>query len=135
LPRAPAAPRDLAHGDLAFVTVDPTTFETAKVTGYISLAAYFRLAIGELLPREIARVIYFDCDVIVKGGIGPIWRVDLARQAVAAVIDPLQVGGEVVRQRLGFEAGKPYLNSGAMVIGLLLPRRARPPDLLGPTRD
>src|SRR5262249_28268349 len=97
---------------------DPAAFETAKVTGHISLASYFRLAIGELLPREAARVVYFDCDVIVNGEIAPIWRADLGRHAVAAAIDPLLAGGEIVRQRLGFEPGKPYLNSGMMVIDL-----------------
>jgi lipopolysaccharide biosynthesis glycosyltransferase len=117
-PRIEASLRDLPHGHPVFVAVDPATFKTAKVTGHISLAAYYRLAIGELLPPEIARVIYFDCDVIVKGDIGPIWSVDLGRHAVAATLDPLTVDGETVRRRLGFDDAKPYLNSGVMVIDL-----------------
>jgi lipopolysaccharide biosynthesis glycosyltransferase len=116
--RMEASLADLAHGHLAFIAVDPAAFGAAKVTGHISRAAYFRLAIGELLPSAVARVIYFDCDVIVKGEIGPIWHADLGRHAVAAALDPLTVDGEAVRQRLGFEPGKPYLNSGVMVIDL-----------------
>lgn len=44
---------------------------------HISVATYYRLFIKELLPQNIERVLYLDCDVIVERDLKELWNIDL----------------------------------------------------------
>jgi lipopolysaccharide biosynthesis glycosyltransferase len=70
---------------------------------------------GELLPPEIRRVLYLDCDVIVRGDLSELWNVNLSGKTVAAV---REVTDYTWHSRLGLPAGAPYFNNGVMLIDL-----------------
>jgi lipopolysaccharide biosynthesis glycosyltransferase len=67
----------------------------------VSLANYYRLLIPELLPSEIEKVIYLDCDIILNKDISELWNINIKNY----------LGGCV-------EIGQSYFNSGVMVLNL-----------------
>lgn len=89
-----------------------------QVTGHISLAAYSRLLIAELLPREEDIVLYLDCDTLVVSSIE-----DLGKQAgsLSASKNELLRAVELddSRHLMQFgHSGETYFNSGVMLISL-----------------
>ena len=42
-----------------------------------SLSQYARLFIGDLLDKDIKRVLYLDCDTIIEKSIKDLWNIDL----------------------------------------------------------
>ena len=79
-----------------------------------TVAAYHRLLMAECLPAELDRVIYLDCDMIVRSSLMDLWNMDLDGHVVAAAADPAWRRWEV----LGLPVGAPYFNSGLMVVDL-----------------
>lgn len=57
-------------------------------TEKISIATYYRLFITQLLPATVSRVLYLDCDLVVRGSLLPLWQTDLTGKALAAVHYP-----------------------------------------------
>lgn len=81
----------------------------------ITMPTYYRLLAAELLPVHIRRVIYFDCDIVVKGDILPLWELDLKGKAVAGVRDS-SFRNEC--ERLGYDSSYGYVNAGVLVCDL-----------------
>ena len=83
-------------------------------------AANFRLAIGSSLPEDVSKVIYLDADLLVKRDIVDLWEWDMRDNIVLAAQDSyiqrLPACCAPARDRA--EAGRPYFNSGVMVIDL-----------------
>jgi lipopolysaccharide biosynthesis glycosyltransferase len=100
------------------------------------IPAYYRIAIGRMLPADCHKALYMDCDVVVKGDIGELFAIDLGDKTVAAVADQPQdfwvprlkkMCGELgmlsdvaMEQYRGLsdEALFRYFNSGVMLINL-----------------
>jgi lipopolysaccharide biosynthesis glycosyltransferase len=111
--------------ELSFISVVEGLLRTASVYGHISKAAYARLLMGQLLPPDIDRVLYLDCDLIVRGDLGDLWNTDLDGKTIGAVSDSLSYSRHSI---LGLPQGAPYFNSGVMLIDL---RRWREMDVGG----
>ena len=90
---------------------------------------YARLLLDSLLPADIARFIYTDCDMMFRADIDQLWSLDLETFAMAAVQDAKyhMVLGRRLR-RLGglFDLAVPYFNSGLMVVDRARWRAADP---------
>lgn len=84
---------------------------------HISIAAYYRLKLPDLLPKDLSRIIYLDCDMIVTGSLRPLWNMDISGVAVAAVTDNLSFSSETF-ERLSLPVGDKYFNSGLLLINL-----------------
>lgn len=89
-----------------------------QVTGHISLAAYSRLLIAELLPLEEDIVLYLDCDTLVVSSIQ-----DLREQAESLKASKNELLRAVdlddSRHLVQFgHSGETYFNSGVMLISL-----------------
>ncbi len=97
-----------------------------EVTGslkHLSIAAYYRLFIPDLIPEQIEKVIYLDCDLIVKGDLEKLWRLNVENYYVLAVQDIMirNVGsnlGLLNYKKLGLKPDSKYFNSGVLVINL-----------------
>ncbi len=82
---------------------------------------YHRLAIGEVVPQEIDRVVWLDMDMLVLRCISELWELELNGSPVAAAQDmavprvssPLGLGEF---EALGLDPETPYFNSGLMVL-------------------
>lgn len=79
-------------------------------------ACYYRLSMATLLPENLRRVLYFDCDIIVTQDLMPMWQTDLEGAVVAAVVDEGEL--DMSYDQLEYSPEFGYFNSGAMVIDL-----------------
>lgn len=53
------------HSRVSFLTIKNKELEQGFVSGPISRTAYFRLDIPDIVPADVERVIYLDCDLLV----------------------------------------------------------------------
>lgn len=83
---------------------------------------YGRLLLGTLLPQTVKRVIYLDCDMMVRDPIEALFDWDMEGYPLAAVRDsihPFIVGKRDMKQNRDlFETADPYFNSGMLLIDL-----------------
>lgn len=84
---------------------------------HISIAAYYRLFLGRLLPQEIKKVIYLDCDLICLSSLKELWNIELDNIPVACVND-IPRPWQHPQERLGYDDSFPYFNSGVLLINL-----------------
>lgn len=82
-----------------------------------SLACYYRILISELLPPAINKIIYFDCDLIVRGSIRELWDINMDGSALAAIDDAAFTALKAC-ERLDIDISAYYYNSGVLVINL-----------------
>ena len=87
---------------------------------HITLPTYYRLLAADLLPKDIHKIVYLDCDIVVKGDIKPLWKVDLEGMVVAGVKDYLL---SKIGRRWRLDTPSDYINAGVMVMDLDLRRK------------
>lgn len=90
------------------------------VDGFITKEAYLRLIAPDLLPAEVRRLIYLDCDLLVLDDIRPLWTLDLV-QVIAAAPDYPRLEAfmsPVRRDILGIPKDATYVNSGVLVMDI-----------------
>jgi len=80
-------------------------------------AIYLRLSIEQVLPAEIDRVLYCDCDMIFLKPIDDLWNVDLGKNWLAAVLEGKDTAN-YLRTDLGIDLPGRYFNSGMLLIDL-----------------
>ncbi|WP_308550326.1 glycosyltransferase family 8 protein [uncultured Parabacteroides sp.] len=88
-----------------------------RAKDHISIAAYYRLMLSDLLPQKMTKVLYLDCDMIVTGSLHPLWNTDLFGFALAAVKDNLSYMPETF-ERLSLPSADCYFNTGLLLINL-----------------
>lgn len=70
------------------VPVSPAAFENAPKFKSGTLTTYYRLLVGDLLSNDIDRVLYLDCDVLVRNDIRILFNeLDLTDTVLAGAID------------------------------------------------
>ncbi len=77
------------------------------------VAALFRLSLSVLLPVDVRKVIYLDCDIIAFDDVATLWEYDLQENIVGAVTNL----GHQPCDRLQIPDGE-YFNSGVLIINL-----------------
>ncbi|MCP8883170.1 glycosyltransferase family 8 protein [Devosia sp. XJ19-1] len=88
---------------------------------------YARMLLPGLLPQEVERVIYLDCDMLVRAPIEELYDIDLAGKPLGAVRDALApfipMRRDMIQNADLFDGADPYFNSGMLVIDLDLWRQ------------
>ena len=99
------------------------------VSGQLSKAIYYRLRIPELLPPAVDRVLYLDCDLLVRADIAELWSMDMQGKPVAAVPDFGIMAScrewENKQRDLGFSVDDLYFNSGVLLMDVVAWRTYR----------
>lgn len=86
---------------------------------HITVATYYRLFAEYALPRSVDRLIYLDCDIVVRGDLSELYNTDLNGYAVAAVYQHNEWAIDnktFERLNIPFENG--YFNAGVLLINL-----------------
>ena len=96
-------------GRLRVHVIDAAQFGDLLEVTHISRGMYYRLMIPELVQAE--KVLYLDCDVLVRKDLGPLFATPLEGYLAAAVVNPFYDAS-----RLGLAANEIYFNSGIMLI-------------------
>jgi len=102
-----------------FIQVDlklikPADFSSSE---YLTVASYYRLLIPVLLPENIKKVLYLDCDILVMGSLSELWETDISSYSTAVTID---AGSNDIRHfnRLNISTDFDYFNAGMLLINL-----------------
>jgi len=109
---------------LRFILFQPPADLNLPVRAHYSIDNYSRLWVADFFPESVARVLYLDCDLIVLGGVEPLFNSDLQGHLLGAVSIP----GSTRCDLLGIPENHGYFNSGVMVIDL---RQWRETDAVG----
>lgn len=103
------------------VTVKAPDLGNVKVDGHISIATYYRLLIGELLPQNCEKVMYLDCDMVIVASLLPFWQTDIEGDYIVAAIPELE---SETKHLLGIKPEEEYFNAGVLLIDLKKWRQA-----------
>jgi lipopolysaccharide biosynthesis glycosyltransferase len=80
-----------------------------------SLSQYARLFIEQDLPKDLERVLYLDCDIIIAQPIRELWNLDMHDKTIAALNDAFS---RYYRKNIDLEPEDVMFNSGVMLIDL-----------------
>ena len=84
---------------------------------YVSISTYFRCFLPQILPADIHKVIYLDCDIVVTGSLKPLWDIDISGYALAAVEDMNSAFSETL-ERLLLPPDYINFNAGVLLVNL-----------------
>ena len=102
---------------IQFLDIDMSEFSSFNLLGsHITVTAYFRMKLADLLP-EVKKIIYLDCDIIVKTSLKELFDYDLSGKYIAAVED---IGCTYLRKYHNEICPYDfvYVNSGVLLINL-----------------
>lgn len=105
--------RALPHWIRAKNISDELKIDVAMDRG--SLSQYARLFVSSILPKELDRVLYLDCDIIVNQSIATLWKLDMQGKIIAALMDAFS---KCYRANIGLQPDDIMFNSGVMLIDL-----------------
>ena len=114
--------RARADSRLRFLPAPASAFAEMVTPGHLTRATYLRLLLGELLPRDVRRVIYLDSDLVVLGDLSEVWDLPSEGSAIWAARDQMEpIWGEVPGARVAcatmrWDVGTPYFNAGVMAV-------------------
>lgn len=90
-------------------------FPIARVRKKWILDSYCRLFLGSILPKEVERVLYLDCDTLCHGDLQELWDMDLQSCYCGAVTDAV---GEHYYELFNMSKTSRYCNSGMVLFDL-----------------
>lgn len=100
------------------IHIDDAIFDGCPVLSRISKATYYRLLVGELLPKEVDRVLYLDPDIVVNKSLEEFYSIDLGGNIIAGAIHLFGILGRLNQARLGMDRKNRYINAGVLLIDL-----------------
>ncbi|KJJ70736.1 MULTISPECIES: glycosyltransferase family 8 protein [Clostridia] len=78
-------------------------------------SAFSRLYSAELLPKEIYKILYIDCDTIILGSLAELWEMNVDEYTVFGVKDCI---GLNYRRNIGLDTHSLYINAGVLLLNL-----------------
>lgn len=108
------------NGQVHFCIVDSSIVEKFPMpknvgTTHISRATYYRLLMPDLLPKDVEKILYLDCDIVINKSIEELWNIDITNYALAAVP---QIAAGKAAERLGYPMEYGYFNAGVNLLNL-----------------
>ena len=108
-------------------------FAGVPLWGRMPVTTYYKLAVTDLLPAGVDRVIWLDSDLIMLGDVGVLWEADLGSHHLLAVQDRVvpyvsSPFGISHWATLGLDRRAKYFNAGVMVVDVERWRRERVPQ-------
>jgi lipopolysaccharide biosynthesis glycosyltransferase len=89
---------------------------------YYPKQIFYRLFMTELLPLDIDKVLYLDCDTMVRGSLDDLWNINIENCFVGVTPDG-DSGILEIYNRLRYSITQGYFNSGVMLVNLTLWRK------------
>lgn len=94
--------------------VEKSVFEATYESDYFTTAMYYRLVIAQLFP-EYEKVLYIDCDIILKQNIAALFDLDLSDYVLGVVYEFVDKRLEDYLVSIGYTHSN-YFNSGVLLI-------------------
>ena len=83
--------------------------------GRWNISTFFRLFLCTILPKDIDRCLYLDCDTIIRHSLKELWEMDLEGKIVGSADD---CRSDRYKTELGLSPDSTYTNNGVMLIDL-----------------
>lgn len=102
------------NSEIKIVEISPKDFEdysSASTHEYLSMATFYRLKIASLLP-ELEKIIYLDCDIVVRRDIAELFDIDLGKNIAGGIRD---VAAKKMTKRDKLESNAHYINGGVVI--------------------
>lgn len=80
-----------------------------------SLSAMTRLFLDKVIPNNVDKLIYLDCDTIINGSLESLWNIDMDSYCVAGVLDTTS---NVSKTLVGLNKDDVYINSGVLLMNI-----------------
>lgn len=90
----------------------------SNADAHISIATYYRLFSAEILPKEVEKIIYMDCDMVAMKDFVDLWNINIDGYAIGAVYQPLTDSQAKDKQRLLMDENAGYFNAGMLLVNL-----------------
>lgn len=103
--------------DMSQISMDDFPVGLHFQESFITIEAYYRLFLMNVLPRTMDKVLYLDSDIVICGSIRELWEIDISDVAVGAVPDCFHQDIHETN-RIGYEVGLGIFNSGVLLINL-----------------
>lgn len=84
-------------------------------SGRYPKSAFSRLFAWKLLPENVHRVLYLDCDMVVEGNMEQLYNMDFEDKFIIACKDPVSV---MYKWKVGAPTHGVYINTGMMMMDL-----------------
>ena len=108
--------RQFSNSEIHWISFEKWKSQLAlNMAWNISVSAYARLMMASMLPQNLDRVLYMDCDMIVCDSLASLWATDLHGKVVGAVQDDISDGTKAAVSLLPHD---PYFNSGLLLVDL-----------------
>jgi len=99
---------------LRFQPFDISAYSHFRIDGHISHASYLRIFLPEILPESEEKVLYLDCDIVVRRDIAALWRLELGDNVLGAARNLFFVRHD----DLDMPPGADYFNAGILLMNL-----------------
>ena len=72
---------------IELIPVDDCLFKGYPTTHQFRLSIYYRFLFASILPKDVHKLIYLDCDTLVLDSLRELWNTDVTDYSIAAVED------------------------------------------------
>ena len=98
-------------GSLRLIKMDESQFADLTLSEWVTVQAWFRIKLPDLC-KDLDKVLYLDCDTLIRGNLDELFSLDLTDKYLAGVKDVWGVSKYV--KRLDMKSGV-YVNSGMLL--------------------
>lgn len=115
--------QEIKNHALEVIFVDKGMFSQVFTSGHVNEISYYRLIMAELLPPNINKALYIDCDTVVLRSLTALYDMDVSMVVLGAVRD--YVENSLVFQLLdSYDVYKDYyFNAGVLLMNVDAMRR------------
>lgn len=104
----------LYHQSIDVMQIDKHFFDGLVVNERFPVSMYYRFLLPDMLPNE-EKVLYLDCDIVVRHSLLPLYEMDLTGNALAAVVG--ESCDDIVFENV-LQIHHKYFNSGVLLMNL-----------------
>ncbi|MFD0980290.1 glycosyltransferase family 8 protein [Tropicimonas aquimaris] len=108
--------------ELIWLAPDMADIAGLYTAGHVTSATYFSLQIAELTETTANRVLFLDCDLLIRENILDLWQSEVTERSPLQAVRDFQIptvastAGIVSHKRLGLDHTSRYLNAGVLLI-------------------
>lgn len=81
----------------------------------LSISTYSRLFLADILPHEVERVLYLDCDTLIMQDISALCDFPMGNNLIGGVEDTMY---SEMKTQIGLDTNDSYINAGVLLINL-----------------
>lgn len=102
------------------VRIPEQVFSSLKTAKRISRETFFRLLVTKYVPADVKRILWLDCDIIVRGDLSGLYHTELDGCSLAGCerTDRMQASFKQYFEKFGLPEPVHYINAGVLLMDL-----------------